>query len=69
MSLSDTDIASLSTAELRALSRFSRSVERQSKFDADVAKALVRILRGDERGIARGVGSELRKLIGEITNA
>jgi hypothetical protein len=32
-----------------------RAAHQQSQFDADVAAALVRILRGEERGIARGI--------------
>jgi len=48
------------------LMALTRAVEKQSLFDADIARALVRILRGEERGVARAVGSELRELIGKI---
>jgi hypothetical protein len=62
---------SLTDDEARAFADFfvgkSRAVERQSKFDADVAASVARILRGEERGIARGPANELRKLIG-VTN-
>jgi hypothetical protein len=58
--------------EAQALSRFcadmTRTTRRQSRRDADIAASLVRILRDEVRGVARGIGHELRQLIGEITN-
>jgi hypothetical protein len=40
--------------EARQLAQFYRASERQSRFGADVAAALVRILKDETRGIARG---------------
>ena len=51
---------------LSGLDRVERATSRQSKFDADIAKAMVRILRGEERGIARGPGHELRTLLTKV---
>jgi hypothetical protein len=39
--------------EARQLAQFYRASERQSRFGADVAAALVRILKDETRGIAR----------------
>ena len=52
----------------RLVLKFRRAFDRQSHTDAEIARSLIRILKGDERGVARGVGHELRKLIGEIAH-
>jgi hypothetical protein len=48
------------------LAALTRAVEKQSRFDKDIAESLVTILRGQERGVARG--HELRELIAKIAN-
>jgi hypothetical protein len=45
------------------LQRHERATERQSKFDRDVAAALIRILRGETRGVARGRADEVCELL------
>ena len=37
-----------------SLGELRRAVEKQSRFDADITASLMRILRGEERGVARG---------------
>jgi len=60
-------IARLSGEEVeRLVIQFQRAFERQSQFDAEIAASLVRILRGEARGVAREPADEARKLFKQI---
>jgi hypothetical protein len=41
---------------------FYRAIDRQHRHDAEIAKSIIRILRDDVRGLARGPAHELRQL-------